>query len=382
MASVESKSLRDPVGYQEVPASWVFALALLVAVILGTAIASQTYLSMLGHGHSFRSILSWQVSSWALWALVAPVVVGKAGAMAAGHRSLWRTLLHLLPLGIVSVAVHIGLATQLAIWIQPHVPVVATDFGTAFLALLQSMLAVDVLAYTMLVLVGWAVAVSGMARALETRESRLEAELTRAQLEALRLEIQPHFLFNTLNTVAALIRSRANDRALDMLLGLSDLMRQTLHRPVDHIVTLDAELEFTRRYVDLQQARFGSRLGIAYRIADDAHGLGVPPFVLQPLVENALRHGFGRMAERCEIEIGAALDAEGLRLWVRDDGAGLPPDFTLHRSAGTGLRNTMSRIERLFGRAARLTVVPQPGGGTLASVLLPAQPVAQRETIA
>jgi LytS/YehU family sensor histidine kinase len=217
------------------------------------------------------------------------------------------------------------------------------------------------------------VAVSQLARQLEIRESGLEAELAKAQLEALRLEIKPHFLFTTLNAISALIRRNANDRALDMLIGLSELMRHTLERTNDPLTTLDAEMDFTKRYVDLQQARFADRLDVSYVIDHECRALGVPTFVLQPLVENAIRHGMARHARRCRLEVGARLEQEMLHLWVSDDGVGLPATFDLERDSRTGLGNTRSRLERLYGRSAQLRVSPREGGGTVADILVPAR---------
>ncbi len=325
---------------EAIPARWIFSLTLLGSVVLSAGISAQTYLSMLGHGHSFAGILAWQLSCWSVWAIVAPIVVRHAGSLVSEGRDRRRAWIRLGLLGTVFVAAHVALAAQFALWFQPYVPVVATGYQQAFVRQL-SVLPVDLLAYATLLLIGWALAVFRVARRLEIRESRLEAELAKAQLEALRLEIQPHFLFNTLNAISALIRLKANDRALDMLVGLSELMRHTLGRTKEQLTTLDAEIDFTKRYVDLQQARFADRLDVAYQIEESCRELAVPTFVLQPLVENAIRHGMGRQNQRCRLEVGARLEPDGLHLWVSDDGVGLAPGFNVERDAHTGLGNTL-----------------------------------------
>ena len=137
----------------------------------------------------------------------------------------------------------------------------------------------DFLLFVLLLLGGNANAVLQRARRLELRESRLETELARAQLDALRLEIQPHFLFNTLNSIAALIRLKDNHAALKMLLGLSDLMRITVDRPKDHVVPLASEIEFLQRYVGLQQTRFADRLKVEYLIDEECRAIPVPTFL-------------------------------------------------------------------------------------------------------
>jgi len=224
-----------------------------------------------------------------------------------------------------------------------------------------------------LIVGGQAFAADERARRLELRETQLEAELTRAQLDALRLEIQPHFLFNTLNSIAALIRASNNKAALAMLLGLSDLMRKTLDRPAGQMAPLGDELGLVMSYVDLQRARFGDRLEVAYHIDEACRRLEVPTLLLQPLVENALRHGLAPQAAAGHLEIGAdRRSGDELRLWVTDDGVGLPAGFDAARDAGTGLRNTRSRIERLYGSAAALVVRPNVPAGTIVELRLPA----------
>jgi LytS/YehU family sensor histidine kinase len=207
---------------------------------------------------------------------------------------------------------------------------------------------------------------------LELRESQLEAEVTRAQLDALSLEIQPHFLFNTLNSIAAMIRLNDGKGALSMLLGLSDLMRSTLDRSAGQVAPLADEVALVKRYIDIQRARFGDRLDVAYRIDEACERADVPTFLLQPLVENAMRHGLATGAGTCHLEIGAAPhNGSELRMWVSDDGAGLPAGFDLAHDAGTGLRNTSSRLNRIYGHAATLSVRPNDPAGTRVEVTFP-----------
>lgn len=364
-----AKQVMSAEGPEPVAARWIVALALVGAVMLSVAITAQTYLSMLGHGHSFLGILGWQLSCWSVWALAAPAIVRQAARLANGGDGA-RTWARLAASGALFAAVHVAVAAQLSLWFQPYVPVVARSFRESATHQL-SVLPVDAIVFGVLVLSGWALAAAQTARRLALRESQLEAELARAQLEALRLEIQPHFLFNTLNAIAALIRLKVNDRALDMLVGLSELMRATLDRTGEQECTLDAELDFTRRYADLQAARFGDRLEVVYQIDPACAGVRVPTFILQPLVENAIRHGAARQSARCRIEIAASLHGDGVHLQVSDDGAGLPPGFDVSRHAGTGLRNLRSRLARLYGQAGRLDVRRRDGSGTVVEIVVP-----------
>ena len=136
---------------------------------------------------------------------------------------------------------------------------------------------------------------------------------------------------------------------------------------------LGDELSVVSTYIDLQRARFGDRLVVSYHIDDNCRPLEVPTLLLQPLVENALRHGLAPQARAGRLEIGAARrNGSELRLWVTDDGVGLPAGFDVTRDAGTGLRTTRSRIERLYGSAAALVVRPNAPGGTIVELTLPA----------
>ena len=173
--------------------------------------------------------------------------------------------------------------SQLTAWIQPFVPVVTYGFEEALIGQFGSLFVVDLFVYVTLLATGSALAAYQRTVRLELRDSHLQTELARAHLEALRLEIQPHFLFNTLNSIAALIRRGTSDQALAMLLGLSDLMRTTLDRGGENLVTLGSEIDFAGRYVDLQRHRFADRLEVQYDVGESCREISVPTFLLQPL---------------------------------------------------------------------------------------------------
>jgi signal transduction histidine kinase len=354
------------------PTGPVLAIGFACAAFVALSITAQTYLSMLGHGHSFWRILWWQLSVAGLWALLAPALMRLGAGLPALRASTPQTWLATIGAGALAILAHIGIAAWLSIWLRPFVPVVVSDFSTAFRSQFESQFATDILVVAMLLVLGRTLAFGDRARRSALRESRLEAELARAHLEALRLEIQPHFLFNTLNSIAALIRMHANEQALDMLLGLGALMRATIDRPPDHLTPLSTEVAFVRQYLELQRARFGDRLEVSLVIPDQAAPVMVPSFLLQPLVENALRHGVAKRPGRGRIAIDATLADGRLLVTVDDDGNGLPAGFDLDRNAGTGLRNIRVRLEQLYDHDARLVVEPAPGGGTRVSVTLPA----------
>jgi signal transduction histidine kinase len=346
-------------------------LAVSVAVLLALAVSASVYLSMLHHGHSFARMFGWQLGNWGYWALLAPLVLRAGERLGSGPLPRFDLALWALA-GLGLLALHATVAAASTVLMQPFFPLDSNTFTGALIGQLPSLVVIDVLMLGILVAGGSAYAARRRARQLDLRESRLEAALARAQLDALRLEIQPHFLFNTLNSVSALIRLKEHDNALRMLIGLSDLLRAAVDQPKDQLVALTAELDFVRRYVDLQRVRFADRLDVRYDIADDCASLAVPTFLLQPLVENALRHGAAPRAGMCHVEFGAKADSGRLRLWVTDDGAGLPRDFDLERHAGTGLSNTRSRLAQLYGAAASFEVRAGNAAGTIVEIAFPA----------
>lgn len=350
----------------------VLAIGFAAALFVALSVTAQTYLSMLGHGHSFWRMLWWQLSVSGVWALLAPVLIRLGGwlqATRATRHQVWATIAGY---GALAIAAHLAVTAQLSIWLRPFLPVVVPDFVTAIRSQFEAQFATDILVFAMLLVLGRTLAVSDHAQQLALRESKLEAELARAHLEALRLEIQPHFLFNTLNSIAALIRMQANDKALEMLLGLGALMRATIDRPPDHLTPLSNEVAFVRQYLDLQAARFGDRLDVRIDVDAEALPVQVPSFLLQPLVENALRHGLARKTGRMTLDVRGRVSGDTLLVEVCDDGVGLPPGFDVARDGGTGLRNIRSRLQQLYGSAAQLAIDAATGGGTRVSVRLPA----------
>lgn len=356
---------------ESVPVLWVMAIGTGIASILALSVSAQTYLSMLDHGHSFRRILAWQLASWMFWGLAAPLVLRRVAESVARRRRGWRDALWMLGFGAVLMTVHAVVDSQLTIWFQPLLPMVTYDFTQAFMSQLPARFATDLLVYVLLLVGGGALSTYRRAGRLELRESRLEAELARARLHALRLEIEPHFLFNTLNAIAALIRLKDNERALDMLVQLSHFMRSNLDDPQEPFVPLSTEIEWVKRYVSLQQTRFGERLDVDYQVDGACVDIAVPTLLLQPLVENAFRHGVARQAQRCRIVIGATMEHHRLTLWVADDGVGLRPNFDMNRESGTGLRNTRSRLEYIYGTAATLQIQRGERAGTSVVIALP-----------
>jgi signal transduction histidine kinase len=206
------------------------------------------------------------------------------------------------------------------------------------------------------------------ARARELRAARLETRLIESQLQTLQQQLHPHFLFNTLHAISTLLH-KDPDKADAMIERLSDLLRVTLRKVSVQEVELAEELEYLRAYLDIEQLHFGPRLRIAYRVDAAAMDGLVPTLILQPLVENAIRHGLEPLVRGGTLAIEAQADGDTLWLRVRDDGVGLPRHAP--RRDGVGLANTRSRLDRLYGEQAALTIRENPGGGVLVDLYVP-----------
>jgi LytS/YehU family sensor histidine kinase len=199
------------------------------------------------------------------------------------------------------------------------------------------------------------------------RRTQLETQLAQAQLQALRMQLQPHFLFNTLNAISALALSNPSQARL-MIARLSDFLRLTLEERHAPQVPLSRELQFLECYLGIQQVRFQDRLTTLLDVAADTVNAAVPNLILQPLVENALRHGLLAKAGGGTVRISARRHGDDLRLRVDDDGLGLPRGGPLE---GIGLGNTRARLCMLFGTSARLDLMHRPEGGTRVEVRFP-----------
>ncbi|MBC7894651.1 MAG: histidine kinase [Cytophagaceae bacterium] len=208
------------------------------------------------------------------------------------------------------------------------------------------------------------------ARRLELTTARLHAQLADAQLETLRAQLNPHFLFNALNSIAVLARRGQVGPVEQMVTRLAGLLRHSLDSARSQLVPLRVELEALRHYLEIEQVRHGARLDVTWAIADALHDRIVPSFLLQPLVENTIRHGFDDPVRPLHVVVGAATTGAHLVLTVFDDGAGLaareaPED-------GIGLGHTRARLAGLYGGKATLTLAPGEGGrGARVTITIP-----------
>jgi len=203
----------------------------------------------------------------------------------------------------------------------------------------------------------------------QAETARLNEQLSQAQLDALRRQIEPHFLFNTLNSVSALIREHRNDAAVMMIAGLSDFLRRLLQDPSRQQVPLGEEMEFAQKYLDIQKVRFVDRLQLDVNVPSDLLVAQVPTLILQLMVENAIKHGIAKRAHGGLVRISAVRNNGTLTLSVYNDGPGLPAANTT--PSGIGLSNMRTRLQGLYGDAFVLDMRNQQPGGVEVSVSVP-----------
>ncbi len=309
---------------------------------------------------SWRQAVGFGGSFWALWLLFLPAVAWLSFRFPIERRRLLRNVgLHLLACLLI-VGTNRA-AFRAVAWLSPspqrlerpgRPPVSKTQMlgpPNALGVFLGLRAALDVLVYWSLVGVCQAITNFRSSQERERRAVELEARLTSAKLQALRMQINPHFLFNTLNSIAALVY--VNPRAADEMLGdLSELLRRSLNSMEEQEVPLAQELEFIGAYIRIEQKRFGERFRLEQSVPDEVMKALVPALILQPLVENAIRHGLEPRRGPGLISIGAKQEDQHLRLIVRDNGRGLP-GADLHSSVrrGIGLANTQARLRGLYG---------------------------------
>ena len=330
-------------------------LLFVIATAFGISSTFQAYWMdrLSPHTHPMQDkllhLLALNLVYWYIPALLAPAIMAFALKRPFdGTRWPRQIALHLsaaLSYAVVHTAVMVGLRMFLL-----RNETLPPDFqGWWRAGLLSYLEQLDWLLMTYLFLIGLAYALAyrreSEARALNA--SQLETRLIEAQLQSLQRQLHPHFLFNTLNTISGLIRTDP-DGADQMIDRLGDLLRMTLHKSNIQEVPLKEELEVLQKYVEIEQTRFGSRLNVEMQIQPEVLDAQVPSLLLQPLVENAIRHGIAPNARPGWIAVHAERDGEELLLEVRDSGDGLPPDRLMALNRGVGLDNTRSRLEHLY----------------------------------
>ena len=246
------------------------------------------------------------------------------------------------------------------------------DFGMQWLSWIFITLPFGAAVYLCVVGIEHATRYFVEAREREVQVARLSEQLSSARFAALQAQLNPHFLFNTLNTIAVLVRDNDRSGAVRIVEHLSELLRRTLTRHRANEVTLGEELELVRQYVAIEQARFSDRLRPEFRIPDALLSAAFPSFALQHLVENAIRHGIARHPDAGLLIVAAERAGDKLQITVINEGVSIDPNVA--PPSGHGIENTRERLRALYGDRASLEIAPRPEGGTIATMKVPFKP--------
>jgi two-component system LytT family sensor kinase len=343
------------------------------AYLLWTAIAVLFATQLYFAGLPWARALDWTLPRWYAWGLVTPLIF-RLDRWLAGATTLPVRLAMHVPLGVVWTAITI--AMRLAVR-----PLRGSPFPDDYHAYLLDRFYSDLPIYAVIAGISFARLYAAEARRgiqeaheLALRTADLERRLVEARLQSLRAQLQPHFLFNALNTISAFTESDPR-MARRLMAQLGDLLRASLRHTAQPLVTLGEELTFLDDFLAIESARFEGRLQVSVRADDDLLPRMVPAFLLQPLVENAIRHGVGTRLSGGHVEVFVTRSGAGLQIRVRDDGVGLPPGWNFERDAGVGLRNVSARLGHLYGRPGLIRLEPRTSGGLDVEIDVPDRPV-------
>jgi two-component system, LytTR family, sensor kinase len=309
-------------------------------------------------------------ASWLPWALATPLVIELARRRPIVQGAVLESAtVHLAAFAAISMTAE-AWSAWLRVTFNPwrHTP--PPTFVNSWISSLTDQILTFVIAYVLILTVTYVVdAREKMSRQM-IETARLNEELSRAQLAALRRQMDPHFMFNTLNSIAGLVRDQRNNAAVGMIVGLSEFLRRASADSHRAQVTLAEEVEYLQRYLDIQKVRFGDRLRVSLDIPADLLDASVPSLLLQPLVENAIKHGISKRVLGGEIRVTGARHDGVLRLTVYNDGPWVPEDLEGPPN-GVGLGNLRTRLQILHGDRSELRLQPAEEGGVEVVVTLP-----------
>ena len=334
--------------------------------IVGLGYFGSEAMAAMGSGGvpSWLPLLAFTLGTAWIWAALTPGVLRltRNACFVPGHRIHCVTVYGLTGAGFF-------FASGVLEWILG----LATGMGSSgfWTTVLSECLETRLLAYLTIVALGWSGRYFGLYRTREVHASELEGRLAKTHLQVLKMQLQPHFLFNTLNTVAELVHTDP-EAADQMITRLGRLLRLSLDHAGHQVVPLRQESDFLRVYIEIEQVRFQDRLQVIWDLAPDTLEAAVPTLLWQPVVENAIRHGVTPLPGRGRIVIASWREGEDLVLEIRDNGKGLPPEGVPRE--GVGLRNVRERVAQLYGSRARFTLTSALGGGTDATLRLPFTP--------
>jgi signal transduction histidine kinase len=318
----------------------------------------------------FYVLLALNLTYWYAWAALVPGMLWMARwyRFTRGAR-LRAALMHAAGVLVFTLAHSLTWVTA-RVWIVEALTTRELTWWLAFRELFFLNFDWEMMTYWAVVGLGFALEFHRESRARELTAAELQTRLAEAQLQSLQRQLHPHFLFNTLHAISALMH-RDIEAADTMLARLSDLLRLTIERFGTQTVTVKDEIDFLEKYLEIERARLGSRLQVRVEVDPETLDAQVPNLLLQPLVENAIRHGIAPRVDGGRVEVAVAREGDTLRLVVCDNGAGLPAGTSLGSNAGVGIGNTRTRLDRLYGDRHRFEFATPSGGGLAVTVVIP-----------
>jgi len=350
-------------------ARWYWIGAIWAGIALWDATQTVVVMRAEHMHHRWTYLFITQALGWLPWALATPIVLRLAWEYPLRWKKLAPWLVHgaaCVCIGLACAGLVAGIEMLLDPWAYSRPP---GPYGALFLQKFLNQLLGSVILYGCILLVGYMLESRERLARQQMEAARLGEQLSKAQLTALRQQIEPHFLFNTLNAVAGLIREGRNDAAVNMIAGLSDLLRRVVNDSQRQEVPLGEELEFLQKYLDIQKARFAERLELRLDVPQELCRARVPGLILQPIVENAVKHGIAKRAQGGAIEIGVERSDGMLTVTIYNDGPKLPADRD-QSNGGIGLSNVRTRLESLYGDGFELSMGNE-GSGVRVSLSVP-----------
>jgi len=352
------------------PVHWLWIAAIWCAGALFDA--SQTVLIMHAEGrhHAWLPLFATELVSWLPWALATPFIVGLARRYPMSHGMSLRALaVHLAAFAAVSAVTETWSAWLQVLfnpWGNRQWPTFVDTWSTTLIFQALTFL----IAYALILTVTYLVDARDSIARQATETARLNEQLSRAQLAALRSQMEPHFMYNALNSIAGLVRDQRDDAAVSMIVGLSEFLRRASEDCHRSQVTLAEEVEYLQRYLDIQKARFGERLQVTVDIPAELLRAQVPNLLLQPLVENAIKHGIAKRVVGGTVRVAGARHDGNLCLSVYNDGPTLLRDWQA-TPTGVGIGNLRTRLQILHGNQSGLQLRPAADDGVEVLVTLP-----------
>ena len=343
-----------------------------VWTIVGLSFAGQFYLAtaQAGAAVTWRQALSGAPGDWYVFALLSAPAVLLARRFPIGWERWGRSLVVHIIGSVLFSAGFILIRAAVAEW-QGWAAGRPANYGETFGVLLIKTWHFNILIYWVIVVLLHAIAYYRESQERARRALELEKHLTEARLMALQMQLNPHFLFNALNGIAGLMHRDVNT-ADRMLMRLAELLRLTLEKTGAQQTTLRSEMSLLERYLEIERLRFGDRLTVQFNLPPDTFDARIPTLLLQPFVENSIKHGLAMRAQPGIIEVTARREGDTLTIEIKDNGAGVQMESSTAGN-GVGLANARSRLEQLYGERQSLELTNRPEGGAILRVKLPFQ---------